>query len=165
MNAPRHYFIETRADEVAVRKAAGYDILAERLKDFRLHSKISAKPATEHEESEEAPPDQPGVHVDSRSDDNVTEEFSVIDSVREGSSGGSEIPKEPERLLVTSGAESSEWIAAGGKRDQDAGVPDASDVRVLDTSGSEMPDEEGTWSYPKEQEDLLEAFLAERRKR
>ena len=76
----------------------------------------------------------------------------------EGSSGASEIPRETERLLVTSGAESSEWIAAGGKR----GV---SDARVPDTtSGSEMQEEEGTWSYPKEQEDFLEGFLAERRK-
>ena len=63
---------------------------------------------------------------------------------------------------MTSGAESSEWIAAGGKRDQNAGLLDASDVRVPDTSGSEIPDVEGTWSYPKEQEDPFEALLAER---
>ena len=63
--------------------------------------------------------------------------------------------------MVTSGAESNEWIAAGRNRDPNARVPDTSDARVLDTSGSEMPNVEE--DDPNMYEDILEELLAERR--
>ena len=76
LTAPRYYFIETRADEEAVRKEVWYDILRERMLEFQEASQKSATPANEDdEESEEASPEQP-------------------DAAMEGSSGASEIPKE-----------------------------------------------------------------------
>ena len=102
--------------------------------EFQETSPKSADPAKEDdEESEEDFREQP-------------------DATMEGSSGASEIHREPERLLVTSGAESSEWIA-GEDRDPDARVPD--------TSGSEMPnaDEDELNIF----DDILEDLLKERR--
>ena len=91
----RHYFVETPADEVAV----GYDTLMERQREFRVHSQITARPESERGESDGTPPNQPGVHADSRSDDNITEEFP--DSVQGGSPAGSGAPRKPARLLLT----------------------------------------------------------------
>ena len=145
--APRHYFIETRADMEAVRKEVGYDILQERMLNFQKHSTKRADPAQDDDEESEDFPDQP-------------------EAAMEGSSGASEVPREPDRLLVTSGAESGEWIAAGNKRDAPE-VRDVAEVRLPDTtSGSEaqQEEEETTWSYAWEREDFIEGLLSLRRR-
>ena len=92
--APRHYSIETCADTEVVRKEVGFDILRERMLNFQANNQKSANPAKEDDEESEGLPEQP-------------------DAAMEGSSGASEILRETERLLVTSSAERSEWIAAG----------------------------------------------------
>ena len=53
------------------------------------------------------------------------------------------------------------WIAAGKDRDPNAQVPDAADARVLDSSGSEMPNADE--DEPNIYEDILEDLLKERR--
>ena len=76
-----------------------------------------------------------------------------MDSARGDSPAGSEVLKKPQRLLLTSGAESDEWIA-GRNRDPNARVPD--------TSGSEMPNVEE--DQPNIYEDILEELLTQRAK-
>ena len=141
--APRYYFIETRADMEAVRKEVGFDILRERMLQFQATSQKSADPARQDDEESEGLPEQP-------------------DAAMEGSSGASEIPREPDRLLVTSGAESSEWIAAGGKQDAPE-VQDVSEVRLPDTTSGSEVQQEDDFGTPNMYQVILKELHYERR--
>ena len=55
----------------------------------------------------------PGVHADSRSDNNITEGFPESLPEAGSAAGSAEVVVNDERILVTSGVESNDWLYDG----------------------------------------------------
>ena len=161
LTAERFYFCETLADRLVVTDK----VRQERYEEFRRYGTISARlrnsimrdeVPTDGEESEAVATNRarleairlgtPGVHADSGSDDNPTEGFPESLPEAESTAGSAEVVVNDERILVTSGVESNEWLYDG----------------VVDTTGSEAQhdseDEEGLEEY------MIEELLGDRRR-